>query len=58
MPRKKKSPKTPADGWVFLTLLLMVAAAAPLRAGALEDVRNQFNKDKGSPRLVLLVSPT
>ena len=53
--RKKKSAER---GWVFLSLLLMLAGATAARAGVLEDVRNQFNKDKGSPRLVLLVSPT
>ena len=58
MARKKKTCKAPALGWVFLTLLVMLAALVPARAGVLEDVRNQFNKDKGSPRLVLLVSPT
>ena len=57
MARKKNPLKTPPDGWVFLTLLLMLATA-PVRAGVLDDVRNQFNKDKGSPRLVVLVSPT
>lgn len=46
------------EGWAFLFLLLTLAAALPARAGVLEDVRNQFNKDKGAPRLVLLVSPT
>lgn len=57
MARKKKSPES---GWVFLTWLaaLLLLAASPVRAGVLEDVREQFNKDKGSPRLVLLVSPT
>jgi hypothetical protein len=46
-------------GWIFLALALMVEMSAlSARAGVLEDVRIQFNKDKGSPRLVLLVSPT
>ena len=52
--RRKKSSE---NAWVFLSLLLLAGATAA-RGGVLEDVRTQFNKDKGSPRLVLLVSPT
>jgi hypothetical protein len=46
---------TARNAWVLLSVLLM---AVQSQAGALEDVRNQFNKDKGVPRLVVLVSPT
>jgi hypothetical protein len=57
MARKKKSAE---NGWMFLAWLavMLLGSALAARAGVLEDVRNQFNRDKGAPRLVVLVSPT
>lgn len=56
MARKKKSDDS---GWVLLSLVAaLLHSLTSSRAGVLEDVRTQFNKDKGSPRLVVLVSPT
>lgn len=45
-------------GWVYLALLAAALLAGRAQAGVLDDVRAQFNRDKGSPRLVVLVSPT
>ena len=56
----RKKQKTPNGGWLLLLAAMSIAPAliASARAGVLEDVREQFNKDKGVPRLVVLVSPT
>ncbi len=58
--RRKRASE---GGWVFLSLvaagvMMTLHSALPAHAGVLEDVREQFNKDKGIPRLVVLVSPT
>ena len=59
-----RGKRSSESGWVFLSLAMMFSvimallSALPAHAGVLEDVRNQFNRDKGTPRLVLLVSPT
>jgi hypothetical protein len=43
----------------LLLVLLAAAATAPVRAaGVLDEVREQFNEDRGVLRLVVLVSPT
>lgn len=43
---------------LLLAMSIAPAVIASAQAGVLEDVREQFNKDKGVPRLVVLVSPT
>jgi hypothetical protein len=53
MERVKNS--TARNTWVLLSMLLI---AMQSQAGVLDDVRSQFNKDKGIPRLIVLVSPT
>lgn len=56
--------------WTIIVLVLALATiaavlsfypapAAPLNdLRSIEDLRAQFNRDKGAPRLVLLLSPT
>lgn len=42
-----------------VALALVAAAAVPVHGSSvLEDLKSQFNADKGTPRLVVLVSPT
>jgi hypothetical protein len=48
----------------LLLALLLATSGCALRSGAagsgdvLSDLREQFNRDRGVPRLVVLVSPT
>ncbi len=56
--------------WTIICLVLAVAGIATVLSfypapsvpltdlTSVEDIRAQFNRDKGSPRLILLLSPT
>lgn len=43
---------------LLMTLGLLFAPAPPAQTSVLEQLKDQFNRDQGALRLIVLVSPT
>lgn len=70
-PQTKPVLKTPLWKWLVITCVVVAAIIAGVigslkpnsnvtltELNNIEDLRTRFNQDKGTPRLLLLVSPT